>query len=182
MEPQRLPRPGQALETCRLCSQPLDVSTENPRRVCANCGEVNLPTDGAEIIPMPAARAPTGPVFRRGFAPRHSEPEEDDEDEPTKTERPVVVLLALPGMVSAVWTGTKVPWTRGGILGPWLDLGFYGALSYVGLLPVGFTLAAVVAGIAGEFSTNTFVPPALRGMAIGLLLGAGYLMARSFFA
>lgn len=33
------------MEPCRLCGAALNLSVENPRRVCAACGEINLPGD-----------------------------------------------------------------------------------------------------------------------------------------
>ena len=34
------------MEPCRLCGAALQITVENPRRVCGACGEVNLPNDG----------------------------------------------------------------------------------------------------------------------------------------
>lgn len=46
----RLPRPQEIVERCRLCEAALEVSVENPRRVCPHCGEINLPTDGEPVV------------------------------------------------------------------------------------------------------------------------------------
>lgn len=54
MTPRRLPRPGEVVEPCRLCGAALELSVENPRRVCAACGEINLPSD------HPAQSQPAG--------------------------------------------------------------------------------------------------------------------------
>ena len=56
MSPTKLPRPGELVEHCRLCAAVLDISVNNPRRVCERCGEVNLPSD--EVASQPARRAP----------------------------------------------------------------------------------------------------------------------------
>lgn len=60
MTPQRLPRPGQVKQLCRLCEAELEVSLDNPRRICGKCGEINLPSDHAGDGPrvLNAARPP----------------------------------------------------------------------------------------------------------------------------
>lgn len=56
----RLPRTGEVSERCRLCEAPLDASLENPRRVCAACGEVNFPSkhSGPAAAPPETAHRP----------------------------------------------------------------------------------------------------------------------------
>ena len=48
------PTPAKQVRTtpCNLCSAPIELTLENPRRVCAACGSVNLPTDSHEA-PQP---------------------------------------------------------------------------------------------------------------------------------
>ena len=53
MNPKRLPLPNEVVEHCRLCAAVLEISAENPRRVCPHCGEVNFPTDGVAVQPAP---------------------------------------------------------------------------------------------------------------------------------
>ena len=58
----RLPRPGEVAEHCRLCAAVLVLTVENPRRVCANCGEINLPNDPVKVsssAPLVAAARPS---------------------------------------------------------------------------------------------------------------------------
>lgn len=46
---------------CRLCGAPVEWTSENPRRVCTACGEVNLPGDEAPDTtgtPVPTQRGP----------------------------------------------------------------------------------------------------------------------------
>jgi hypothetical protein len=57
----RLPRPGEVVEHCRLCAAVLQISVENPRRVCAACGEVNLPN----IEPALRTRRLPSPITSR---------------------------------------------------------------------------------------------------------------------
>ncbi len=53
MSRKRLPLPNEVVEHCKLCAAELEISVNNPRRVCAQCGEVNLPSDE---VPDPTAR------------------------------------------------------------------------------------------------------------------------------
>lgn len=43
-------------EPCGLCAAPIELTLENPRRVCPSCGTVNLPTD-TPPVPSVARRA-----------------------------------------------------------------------------------------------------------------------------
>ncbi|MDP2275183.1 MAG: hypothetical protein Q8K32_30845 [Archangium sp.] len=56
MNPTKLPSPSELVVHCRLCEGVLEISLNNPRRVCAHCGEVNLPSD--EVAAQPARHAP----------------------------------------------------------------------------------------------------------------------------
>ncbi len=55
MNPTKWPLPSELVVHCRLCEGVLDISVNNPRRVCAQCGEVNLPSD--EVAAPPAHHA-----------------------------------------------------------------------------------------------------------------------------
>ncbi len=53
MSPTKRPLAREMVVHCRLCEGVLEISVNNPRRVCAHCGEVNLPSDE-----QPARHAP----------------------------------------------------------------------------------------------------------------------------
>lgn len=60
----RLPPPSELVEHCKLCAAVLELSVTNPRRVCAQCGEVNLPTDDVAGNPLRNPSPWVVPSFR----------------------------------------------------------------------------------------------------------------------
>lgn len=62
----RLPRPGEVAEHCRLCAAVLVLTVENPRRVCANCGEINLPNDVVKVRTSAPLDVPSMPRLSEG--------------------------------------------------------------------------------------------------------------------
>lgn len=53
-DPLRLPEGGRSI-ACALCQAPVPLTLENPRRVCAECGAVNLPTPEVSTRVAPGA-------------------------------------------------------------------------------------------------------------------------------
>lgn len=105
--PLRVALPGAIKETCRLCGAQLEISTQNLKRVCGACGEVNLPIPEAEV---PAASA----VSKRALAtPRRPLPW-----------RELLGLAGLgaapPTLAAALGVGVSSALSLGELLGHWL--------------------------------------------------------------
>lgn len=72
--PLRVAQPGAIKETCRLCERELELSVENPRRICAHCGEINLPAEHASAPEVPRAVQLQPPPLRPFAAPARTGP------------------------------------------------------------------------------------------------------------
>lgn len=111
------------VQQCRLCGSPIEATLTNPRRVCAACGEVNLPTDRAP--PEPARRAPAVAVVPARIA---------------TTVAVTFALIALPTPVGGLLTDLVLGGQRGASLEQ-LALGtaFFCVLGLLGLSFFGAT-------------------------------------------
>jgi len=70
--PLRVALPGAIKETCRLCE--LKLLVENPRRICAHCGEINPPAEHASAPEVPRPVQVQAPPIRAFAAPARTGP------------------------------------------------------------------------------------------------------------
>lgn len=164
MTPNRLPRPGQVVEKCRLCGEGLDVSTDNPRRVCAHCGEVNLPTDGAGFSEPAAAPAPER-VPPLPPPPRASPPPRD----PWHPAAWGVCLASLaPGAFAGVYGLGAADWSRHPGAAPELAAVLWAFLGFMMAVPPAFAVAVGIGTAARRLTVSQFMVPSVVGLAVGL--------------
>jgi hypothetical protein len=111
------------VELCRLCGAALELSVENPRRVCGACGEVNLPNDGGgaalpvgQIAPMRLSKFDFGKAPSQLLVGAAA---------PLGT----MIVAAIVGTISGVLQRGSVQWAYDGIV--FLPLALMGSFLFL---------------------------------------------------